>query len=82
MTNREKYYKSQIERHQDAIKHHESLASQGIHSDYHNERADWHRQKLVEAERKKKKKEPEKKDLGPLSGVPQTGPSSGIIGTI
>lgn len=50
MTNREKYYKSKIER----------------------------TKKKIEESKKKRKKA--KKDIGPLSGAPQNGPASGLIG--
>lgn len=36
-----------------------------------------HQKKRDELEKKKKKT---KKDIGPISGVPQNGPSSGLIG--
>ena len=80
MTSREKYYKSKLTHHREAIEHHMSMASQGIHEDYHTKQADMHRQKLAELEQKGKKRKPEKKDIGPMSGAPQNGPASGLIG--
>jgi hypothetical protein len=72
------YYHNRLVRHREALDHHLMAIKQGVHVTYHTEQAEFHRKKIEELQAKKRKMETAK-DIGPLSGVPQSAPASGLI---
>ena len=72
--NKRDYYNHRLIRHREALDYSLRAIEQGIRVAYHTEQANYHKQKIQEIQEKGKTA----KDLGPLSGVPQSGASSGL----
>ena len=64
------YYNKKIQRHRDMAEYHAGMAEEGIHVDYHEDKAAHHRQMVAKLEEQHKDKKPAKKDIGPIGSAP------------
>jgi hypothetical protein len=64
------YYNKKIQRHRDMAEYHAGMAEQGIHVDYHEDKATHHRHMADKLAEQHKDKKPTKKDTGPMGSAP------------
>lgn len=64
------YFKAKLDRHKERIRHHEEMADQGVHTEYHEQRAMELRGEAAKITAKlKRHKKPVEKDIGPMGSV-------------
>lgn len=64
------YYSKKIQRHREMAEYHDGMVEQGIHVDYHEDKAKHHHDMVAKLTEQSRDKKPSKKDTGPIGSAP------------